>query len=86
LYKNETLYANNFNYFLNDIEFSLVLQLTTKEINFFDIQLKFMISLPLEYAPIKYIFRKRNNTNDLFIYNNNNQLIKYDINSISKII
>jgi len=86
LNQNETLLTNNFNYFFNDIEFSLVFQLTKKEINFFDIQLKFMISIPLEFIPIKFIFRKRNNTNELFIYNCNNQLLKYDINGISNII
>jgi len=79
---NETIYTTNFNYFLNEIEFSLIIQLTTKEINIFDIELKYMLSFALDAIPIKYIFRKRNNLNELFIYNSDNKLIKYDLNNI----
>lgn len=59
-----------------------MLQMTNKEINLFDIELKYMLTYPLEFVPIKYVFRKRNNANELFIYNNNNQLIKINLNNI----
>jgi len=82
LSKNETIFTTNFNYFLNDVEFSLLLQLTNKDINIFDIDLKYMLTFPLEFIPIKYTFRKRNNLNELFVYNNNNQLLKINLNPI----
>lgn len=82
LSKNETLFTTNFNYYIDDIELSSMLQLTTKEINIFDIELKYMLTFPLEFMPVKWVFRKRNKQNELFIYNNNNQLVKIDLNAL----
>ena len=87
--ESQTFYATNFDYIYNDnneiIKFSLIMQISQININIFDIQLNFMFSIPMENKPIKTIFRKKNNINNLYIYNAINMLIKYDLNDIGNL-
>jgi len=67
-------------------EFNYVLQLTKSEIHLFDIELNIIANIPLEYSAVKYLLRKKENFNQLFIYNNNNQLVKFNLNEYGKYI